>query len=132
MVIVDTSVWVDFFRGRDVAHVAKLERLLEKSEDICTCGIVLAEVLQGIRSESEYARTLSRFNTFLYIEMSRNTFIRAAQIYRSLRQRGVTVSKPVDCLIAAVAIEHNVPLLHNDRDFDAIGRYSGLKVVKVL
>ena len=132
MVVVDTSVWVDFFRGRNVAHVAKMEHLLEESEDICTCGIVLAEVLQGIRSESEYARTLSRFNTFLYLEMSRNTFIRAAQIYRSLRQRGVTVSKPVDCLIAAVAIEHNVPLLHNDRDFDAIGRYSGLKVVKVL
>jgi hypothetical protein len=130
MVVVDTSVWVDFFRGRSTAHVARLERFLEESEDICTCGVILTEVLQGIREDSDYARTLSRFNTFLYLEMPRTTFVKAAEIYRSLRRRGVTVSKPVDCMIAAVAIEHNVALLHADGDFDPIAEFCGLRVVK--
>ena len=131
LVIVDTSVWVDFFRGRDTGQVRKLERLLAESEDICICGIILTEVLQGIRSGSEYARTLSPFNAFLFLGMTKDTFVKSAQIYRGLRRRGVTVSKPVDCTIAAAAIEHKVPLLHNDSDFDQIKRYSGLRVVEV-
>jgi len=131
MVIVDTSVWVDFFRGTDTPQVGRLERLLAESEDVCICGVILAEVLQGIRADSDYARTVSRFNAFLFLEMNRGTFVRAAQIYRGLRRRGITVSKPVDCMIAAVAIEHNVALLHNDRDFDPIEEFCGLKVVEV-
>jgi hypothetical protein len=130
MVIVDTSVWVDFFAGKGTAQVGRLERFLAESEDVCTCGVILLEVLQGIRGDSDYARTLSRFNAFLYLEMARGTFVKAAQIYRDLRRRGLTVSKPVDCMIAAVAIEHNVALLHNDRDFDPIEKFCGLKVVK--
>ena len=130
MVIVDTSVWVDFFGGRDTPQVARLERFLEESEDICTCGVILTEVLQGICGDSDCARTLSRFGTFLYLDMPRSAFVKAAQIYRSLRRRGLRVSKPVDCMIAAVATEHNVALLHNDRDFDPIEEFCGLKVVK--
>jgi predicted nucleic acid-binding protein len=131
MVVVDTSVWVDFFGGRDTPQVARLGEFLADSEDICTCGVILTEVLQGIREDSDYARTLSRFNAFLYLEMSRGTFVKAAQIYRSLRRRGLTVSKPVDCMIAAVAIEHGLALLHNDRDFGPIAEFCGLKVAKV-
>ena len=131
MVIVDTSVWVDFFRGKATPQVATLERLLAESEDVCICGIILAEVLQGIREDSDYARTHSRFNAFLFLEMTRGTFVRSAQIYRGLRRRGITISKPVDCMIAGVAIEHNVALLHNDGDFDPIEEFCGLKVVKV-
>lgn len=131
MVIVDTSVWIDFFRGKDSLHVGKLEQLLADSEDICICGIILTEVLQGIRSDSDYTRTHSLFNAFLFLGMTKETFVRAAQINRSLRRRGVTVSKPVDCMIAAVAIENKVPLLHNDSDFDQIERCCGLRVVEV-
>jgi len=131
MVVVDTSVWVDFFGGGGTAQVARLEAFLAESEDICTCGVILTEVLQGIRADSDYARTLSRFSTFLYLDMSRSTFVKAAQIYRGLRRRGLTISKPVDCMIAAVAIEHNVPLLHNDRDFEPIAEFCELKVVKI-
>ncbi|MBM3788976.1 MAG: PIN domain nuclease [Acidobacteria bacterium] len=131
MVLVDTSVWIDFLGGRDSGQVVKLERLIEESEDICTCGVILTEVLQGIREDSDYARTLSRFNSFLYLEMRRGTFFKAAQLYRSLRRRGLTVSKPVDCMIAAVAIEHNVVLLHNDKDFEPIAEHCGLRVLEV-
>ena len=132
MVIVDTSVWIDFLRGKATAKVGKLEQFLTEGEDICICGIILTEVLQGIREDSDYARTLSRFDTFLFLDMNRRTFVKAAQIYRTLRRRGITISKIVDCMIAAAAIEHKIPLLHNDRDFDPIENACGLKVVRVV
>jgi hypothetical protein len=131
MVLVDTTVWIDFFAAKSSPEVAELERLLNEEEDICTCGIILTEVLQGIREDEDYQRTSSRFDTFLSLPMNRQTFVRAAQLYRSLRRRGITIRKPVDCMIASVAIEHNIALLHNDRDFDPIETHCGLKVVKI-
>lgn len=129
MILVDTTVWVDLFRGRNTAQVKALERFLADGEDICTCGLILTEVLQGIREDSEYRRTRSRFDALLYLPMDRESFVNAADLYRTLRRKGVTIRKPVDCMIAAVAIEHDVPLLHNDRDFDRISEHSKLKVV---
>ena len=131
MVLVDTTVWIDFFAAKPTPEVGELERLLNEGEDICTCGIILTEVLQGIREDEDYQRTLSRFDTFLFLPMNRQAFVRAAQLYRSLRRRGITIRKPVDCMIASVAIEHNIPLLHNDRDFDPIETHCGLKVVRI-
>jgi len=131
MVLVDTTVWIDFFAAKPTPEVAELERLLNEGEDICTCGIILTEVLQGIREDEDYQRTLSRFDTFLFLPMNRQAFVRAAQLYRSLRRTGITIRKPVDCMIASVAIEHNIPLLHNDRDFDPIETHCGLKVVRI-
>lgn len=132
MVIVDTSVWIDFLRGKATAVVGKLEQLLTEGEDICICGIILNEVLGGIHKDSGYARTLARFDLFLFLDMNRRTFVKAAQIHRTLRRRGITISKIVDCMIAAAAIEHKIPLLHNDRDFDPIEKACGLKVVSVV
>jgi predicted nucleic acid-binding protein len=131
MVLVDTTVWIDFFAAKSTPEVAELERLLNEEEDICTCGIILTEVLQGIRQDEDYRRTLSRFETFLFLTMDRPSFVRAAELYRSLRRRGVTIRKPVDCMIASVAMEHNIALLHNDRDFDPIEAHCGLKVVRI-
>jgi predicted nucleic acid-binding protein len=129
MVLVDTTVWVDLFGGRATPEVAQLERLLGEEVDLCTCGVILTEVLQGIRDDAEHRRTLSRFEAFLYLPMDRETFVRAADLYRSLRRRGITIRKPVDCMIAAVAMEHDVALLHRDRDFDPIAAHCGLKVL---
>ncbi len=131
MVLVDTTVWIDFLRGKATPEVGEIERLLREGEDICTCGVILTEVLQGIRSDDDFRRTLSRFNVFLFLPMSRETFVTAAELYRSLRGRGITIRKPVDCMIASVSLEHDVPLLHNDRDFDPIETHCGLKVVKI-
>jgi predicted nucleic acid-binding protein len=131
MVLIDTTVWIDFFAAKSTPEVAELERLLNEEEDICTCGIILTEVLQGIRQDEDYRRTLSRFETFLFLTMDRPSFVRAAELYRSLRRRGVTIRKPVDCMIASVAMEHNIALLHNDRDFDPIEAHCGLKVVRI-
>jgi predicted nucleic acid-binding protein len=131
MVLVDTTVWIDFFAAKATPEVGELERLLEEGEDICTCGVILTEVLQGIRGDEDYQRTLSSFDNFLFLPMNRQIFVRAAELYRSLRHRGVTIRKPVDCMIASVAIEHDIALLHNDRDFDPIETHCGLKVVRI-
>jgi predicted nucleic acid-binding protein len=132
VILVDTTVWVDLFAGRSTPHAGRLEQSLATGEDVCTCGVILTEVLQGIRADEEYRRTLARFDALLYLPMDRQLFIRAAELYRRLRHRGITIRKPVDCMIAAVAIRHDVMLLHNDRDFDPIEKHCGLKVVKVI
>jgi predicted nucleic acid-binding protein len=129
VVLVDTTVWVDFFNNKNTPHVQALERLVTEEEDVCTCGVILAEVLQGIRTDHDYRKTLSRFEAFLFLPMDRHTFVKAAELYRTLRSRGITIRKTVDCMIAAVAIEHRIPLLHNDKDFDPISKFCGLLVL---
>ena len=129
MILVDTTVWIDFFRGTETPQVSALEKFLADGEDICICGIVLTEVLQGVRDDAEYEKTRSQFGAFLFLPMHPGTYVSAAELYRTLRRKGVTIRKPLDCMIAAVAIEQDVPLLHHDRDFDLIQRHCRLKVV---
>ena len=127
MVLVDSTVWIDFFSANPYPHVKTLENLIINREDICLCGIVLAEVLQGIREDSEFNRTRDLFTNLIFLPMEFSAFLRSAEIYRNLRRKGITIRKPVDCMIAAVAIEHDIPLLHNDKDFIPIESHFGLK-----
>ena len=126
-VLVDTSVWVDFFAGRTAGHTTTLRALLHEGEDIAVCGIILTEVLQGIQRPAEFRRTRELFEALVFLPMQYAAFLRAADIYRGLRRRGITVRKSVDCMIAAVAIENDMPLLHNDRDFRPIEKHHGMK-----
>ena len=127
-VIVDSTVWIDFFHDRPLPHVVTLQELIENDEDLCLCGVILAEVLQGIRSDTDFRKTREYFESLVLLPMRKETFLQAADLYRSLRKKGVTIRKPVDCLIASVAIEYDLPLLHNDRDFDQITKGSKLKI----
>jgi predicted nucleic acid-binding protein len=120
MILVDTTVWIDLFAGRNLAHVKKLEMAIEAGEDICTCGVVMTEVLQGIREDEAFHQTLKIMEDLIYLPETVETFIKAAQIYRTLRKRGKTIRNPVDCIIAAVCILHGAFILHNDRDFGHI------------
>lgn len=129
LVLVDTTVWIDFFAGKDLAHAATLERLIKNREDICTCGIILTEVLQGIREKGEFRKTRELFSTMIFLPMPYSVFLRAAEIYRALRRRGITIRNSVDCMIASVAIENDILLLHNDRDFSSIEKHFDLKVL---
>ena len=128
MILVDTTVWIDFFGGFSPPHVRRLESAIAAGEDLCICGLILAETLQGIRDDREHARTRARLEALLYLPMERSTFLAAADHYRSLRRRGITIRKPVDCMIAAVALEHDALLLHNDRDFDPLEKHFGLRI----
>lgn len=126
--LVDTSVWIDFFAARSTAQVAVLESSIDQKEDLCLCGVVLTEVLQGIRDDKQYKQTESALSNLIYLPMDQSTFLLAANIYRTLRSRGITIRNSVDCMIAAVCIEHKADLLHNDRDFDHIADVSDLQV----
>ena len=130
MVLVDTTVWIDFFSSNPYQHVKTLENLIVKREDICLCGIILTEVLQGIREDSEFNRTQDLLGNLVFLPMQYYVFLRSAEIYRNLRRKGITIRKPVVCMIAAVAIENDIPLLHNDKDFIPIEKHFGLKSLK--
>ena len=129
MVLIDTTVWVDFFAGRQLPHVAALERLIKGREDICICSIILTEVLQGIREKNEFRKTKDLFNTMIFLPMPYSVFLGAAEIYRTLRRKGITIRNSIDCMIGSVAIENDIILLHNDRDYIPIERHLGLKVM---
>jgi hypothetical protein len=128
MVLVDTTVWIDFFADRNEPHVATLLELIENEVDLSLCGVILAEVLQGIRSNTNYIKTKEYLGDLIFLPMRQATFLRAAEVYRSLRKKGITIRKPVDCMIASVAIEYDIHLLHNDRDFDYIAKHSKLRI----
>ena len=127
MVLVDTTVWIDFFSARSYPHVSALENLIVNREDICICGIILTEVLQGIKKDSEFRRTRDLFSSLIFLPMRYSSFLRSAEIYRKLRRKGITIRKSLDCMIASIAIENEIPLLHNDKDFLLIEKSFGLK-----
>jgi len=117
MLLVDSSVWIDV--GREIATDAT--RFLDARDDhdeIATTGIIVQEVLQGVKSDVLYEDLLTRFWGMLILEPRQiATYEVAAQLYRRARLMGLTIRKPNDCLIAAIALEHGALLVHNDRDF---------------
>lgn len=129
MILIDTAVWIDFFADRKTQQVKRLVSEIEQSEEICICGIILTEILQGIKKSNEYHQVKTLMDSLIFLEMNKDTFIFAAEIYRTLRSKGITIRKILDCMIAAIAIENKISLLHNDRDFDPIEKYYGLKVI---
>lgn len=133
MILVDTSVWIDFLRGADTSQRRMLHSLIEGEEDICLAGIILTEILQGIRNDkgsSEVKRYLLEFP--ICNPEGTATYIVAADIYRKCAGQGRSVGKTVDCLIAAVAMENDFMLLHNDRDFESIAACNDLKIFKTI
>jgi predicted nucleic acid-binding protein len=130
MVLVDTTVWIDFFAGRSLPHVNSLELMISRREDICTCGIVVAEILRGVREDKDFAKVKTLLENLVFLPMPYSVFLRSAEIYRGLRKKGITIRNTTDCLIASVALENDVLLLHNDRDFIPIEQYFGLKAIQ--
>ena len=130
MILVDTSVWIDFFAGRDLQHVAALEQFIIDSENLALCGIVMTEILQGIADDTTYRRVQRYLSPLIMLPMPETVFIRAAAIYRKLCKTGITIRKSNDCIIAATALEHHCQLLHNDKDFTPIAKHFPLKIVK--
>ena len=117
MVLVDTSVWVDFFNGKDTAQTTRLESLL--SGTIIVVGdLILAELLQGFALDRDYAIARSLLEELELVQLCNvELAIKAAQNYRTLRKQGITVRKTIDTVIATYCIENRLPLLFSDRDF---------------
>lgn len=127
MILVDTSVWIDFFAGRDLPHVQTLEHLLQTDADLALCGIILTEILQGIAADNQYQQVQDYLQPLLRLEITESVWLSAADLYRTLRKRGMTIRKTNDCVIAATALHYECCLLHNDRDFAAIQQYFPLQ-----
>lgn len=119
MYLVDTSVWVDYIRGRNAAHVAFLRDLLSNPLAVSISHLVYLEILQGARDQRGYDRLKDYFSgqRFVAFDEPLASHAAAARLYLDCRRRGVTIRSGVDCLIAQCAIESNLTLLHHDRDF---------------
>lgn len=127
MIFVDSSVWVDFFNGTVSAETARLDELLA-GQAVCLGDLVLMEVLQGFRHEKDYQVAQELLTDLSVFELGgRERATCAARNFRQLRAKGVTIRKTVDCFIATFCIDHGIPLLHADRDFEAFQRYLGLQ-----
>jgi predicted nucleic acid-binding protein len=122
MLLLDSSVWIDIHRARATAATRYVEAR-EELEEIATTGIIFQEVLQGIRSESDFEHMRQVLWSTLVLEPRElSTYEVAAQLHRTARAAGLTIRKPNDCLIAALALEHGALLVHNDRDFLALAQ----------
>lgn len=128
MICVDSSVWIAHLRDEDREETRKLRSIPDPAE-IIVGDLILLEVLQGASSEAAamvIERMLRRFDVRAMLDGA--LAIKAAQNYRGLRGRGVTVRKTIDLIIGTYCIEHGIALLHADRDFDPMQRYLGLRV----
>ncbi len=123
MILVDSSVWIDYFNGAESEETDLLDESLT-SETVCLGDMILAEVLQGFRRERDYRNARELLTALpVYQVMTPALALVAADNYRSLRKRGATVRKSVDVWIATFCIENGVPLLFSDRDFLPFVRY---------
>jgi predicted nucleic acid-binding protein len=130
MVIIDTTVWIDYFNGTATPETEWLDREAERRRlgvlDLCVC-----EILQGLATDQEAARVLRYLRRFEIFETGGIDLAAAtAHNHRQLRQRGRTVRKTIDCLIATFCLRQGHALLHSDRDFDAFEERLGLQVIR--
>jgi predicted nucleic acid-binding protein len=126
VILVDSSVWIDYFRGQRSVQTDRLDELLSQ-QPILIGDIILTEVLQGFTSDSDFNKALHMLAALELIEIGgREVGIQAARNYRLLRARGVTVRKTIDTLIATRCIEDGIPLLFSDRDFQPFVDHLGL------
>ena len=129
MILVDSSVWIDYFKGTVTPQTAKLDGLLG-SQPLAVGDLILTEVLQGFDGERDFNQARKMLTSLLVVELGgQETAIQAARNFRALRSLGVTVRKTIDTVIATRCIESGYDLLHSDRDFDPFVKYLGLRVV---
>ena len=126
MIVVDSSVWIDFLNGRNAPHVRRLKAIFGWDE-IIVGDLMLCEVLQGLQNERVAQEVEALLRRFQIAPMAGAAIaVAAARNFRSLRQRGITIRKTIDLLIGTWCIENRIPLLHNDNDFHLIARHLGL------
>ena len=130
MILVDSSVWIDYFKGTITEQTGKLDRLLGR-EPLAIGDLILMEVLQGFDDDRDFNFNRARklLTSLIVVELGgHDVAIQAAKNFRALRKLGVTIRKTIDTVIATRCIESGYELLHNDRDFDRFAKHLGLRV----
>ena len=129
MIVVDTTVWIDFLEARNTLFDLHLKELIERGEALALTDLIYSEVLQGILDENKFRQTRNILRAYPILRLrGLSTFEHAAGIYRACRRRGFTIRKNADCLIAATCLEARAELYHNDRDFEAIAKVRRLRI----
>jgi predicted nucleic acid-binding protein len=132
MMLIDSSIWIDWLSTRDTPGTKKLDALLDTPITLFICDRILQEVLQGVRDDARAREINRQLAIFECLDTGGVELARAsAELYRGLRKKGVTVRGTIDVLIATLCIENRLSLLHNDRDFDVIAKHAALRVEKV-
>jgi len=127
MILVDSSVWIDFFNDTQTAETQSLSDILGLLP-VAIGDLMLAEVLQGFRKNNDFRTALELFESVAVLELGgREIAIQSARNFRKLRSKGFTIRKTIDCIIATYCIEHKLPLLQADRDFEPFHEHLGLK-----
>ena len=117
MILVDSSVWIDFFNGTGCAETDKLNEILGL-EEVVIGDLILAEVLQGFRSDTDYKAAKSVLTSLtVYDLLGKDMAVKSANNFRKLRKKGITIRKTADVIIATYCIENKIPLLFTDKDF---------------
>ena len=129
MILVDTSVWVEYLRKTGSDSHVRLRLLIATEAELAITDAVRLEVLAGARDDIHERRLRRLLARAVILPTHPAHYDHAAAVYRSCRRRGETIRKLLDCLIAAVAIQSGVPVLHDDSDFDAMARHSDLEIV---
>ena len=129
MILVDSSVWIDYFRGAITPQTERLDGLLGH-EPLAIGDLILTEVLQGFVEERDFNQAAKMLTSLMVVDLGgRDIAIQAAKNFRVLRRHGVTVRKTIDTVIATRCIESGYDLLHSDRGFDPFAQHLGLRVV---
>jgi predicted nucleic acid-binding protein len=126
MLLIDTSVWISVFRDRTGQVRRNLETLID-DRDVFLARFTQLELLQGSLNEKEWMLLSTYLETQEYIELTNNSWQAAARIFYDLRRQGLTVRSPIDCCIAQAALESDLLLIHNDRDFETIAQVRSLQ-----
>jgi predicted nucleic acid-binding protein len=130
VIVIDTSVWIEFFRDTGVWQVEHLAGLIADDEPVALTDVVLTELLQGVPDDRQAGRLERRLAAFDVLRLGHlDDFRRAADLYRRARSTGHTIRRTLDCLIASVCIRDDAELLHVDADFDRLAACSALRVV---
>ncbi|MDA3873994.1 MAG: PIN domain nuclease [Kiritimatiellae bacterium] len=124
MIFVDTSVWIEFFAGRDGPEVSTLMRALDEGHTLLYTGLVLQELFQGIESKPSRVRVEAHFNPFVEVFPTRETHFLAADLYRAARKQGFQIRSSIDCLFAACCLQQGGRILARDRDFAFLSHFS--------
>jgi predicted nucleic acid-binding protein len=129
LILVDSSVWIDYFKGAITAQTEKLDKVLGQ-EPLAIGDLILTEVLQGFADERDFNEARRMLTSLTVVQLGgQEIAIQAAKNFRALRVLGVTVRKTIDTMIATWCIESGYDLLHDDQDFDPFAKHLGLRVV---
>ena len=128
--VVDTSVWIDFFNGHPSPQAERLVRAIADNEPIALPGLVFTEILLGLENDNEAKRIALLLGAFNWLpDPTRDDYAAAACLYRQCRTRGLTIRSTIDCVIAQLCLRDSLPLLAKDRDFDRIAQCVALELV---